>query len=521
MKNPYHDPIESGELVLHPVRARWVIVFFAVFLWMPWARQLREIVAPVPEAAAASTLREKLRAFENHFASLPLFERWREADQERLVDWFREGNERVLIGKDGWLYYRADVETVTGKGPRYEEPPSVARDPSLGSWQKPLPVIRDFAGKLKERGIRLLLVPIPTKAMAYPEGLGASVSTALPTDYEDVLRELEGSDVEVVDLLPLLAKEGSYLKQDTHWTPATMRRAAETIARRIASPADTVPSEGMGRLTSVTRSHHGDLVGMLGEGSGKESFTPESALLEPVIETETGALLPFSPDASIVILGDSFVNIFEDPGLGFSEEGETRIGAGFASHLSRVLGESVELIASNGGGATTVRKSFAQSLATRESDPDTVIWVLSARDLFLAELPGRRAGIEWAAVELPGEKRRPPAPSGELVIRATLQERSRVGNPLQTPYESAIYSTIFSEIEVESGSLETEEALVFLWAFQKRKFLPTAHLETGKRYRLTLKPFPREGRAASAEQLDNFFRPELDRWFASAAELVE
>jgi len=111
------------------------------------------------------TLREKLSGLEDDFASLPLFEWMRDHDQARLALNYRVGNSRVVVGHDGWLYYRPDLDAVIGKGPFYDEPPSVARAPGLNPWMKPLPVILEFGGQLQERGIELVIVPVPTKAM--------------------------------------------------------------------------------------------------------------------------------------------------------------------------------------------------------------------------------------------------------------------------------------------------------------------------------------------------------------------
>ena len=33
-----------------------------------------------------------------------------------MTGWLGAGNERVYPGRDGWLFYRPDVEYVTGRG---------------------------------------------------------------------------------------------------------------------------------------------------------------------------------------------------------------------------------------------------------------------------------------------------------------------------------------------------------------------------------------------------------------------
>ena len=174
----------------------------------------------------------------------------------------------------------------------------------------------------------------------------------------------------------------------------------------------------------------------------------------------------------IVLLGDSFVNIFDDRSLGFANEGEKHIGAGFASQLEALYGSGVETIANNGGGATVVRKRFAESLQNRKTLPETVVWVLSARNIFLSEIPARRARVKWEYVELPETSQSTKPDLVEVSIIATLREKSRVGSESEqreAEYQSAIYSAMFDEVDVVSGDMTGEEACIYLWAGKKRR----------------------------------------------------
>src|SRR5690606_16531601 len=145
---------------------------------------------------------------------------------------------------------------------------------------------------------------------------------------------------------------------------------------------------------------------------------------------------------------------------GFAAEGEESIGAGFASHFTLALGKPAHTIAINGGGASAVREAFAALPPARIAAVKTVVWVLSARDLLLPELPARRAGIEWRRVAF-----RTDGTAGSETERGvaglvtTLREASPIGDPAQTPYADAIFSTLF---EVDGGG----ERIVFFWAFR-------------------------------------------------------
>ncbi|MEM8964337.1 MAG: hypothetical protein AAGD38_22820, partial [Acidobacteriota bacterium] len=131
------------------------------------------------------------------------------------------GNETVYPGHAGWLFLRDGVDYVLGVDPQTDA----------------VPVILDFAEQLNERGIELVVAPIPTKAMIEPGAFVPGVRAdpgALhhPALYERLRDELESAGVTVVDLVSPLAEldRAAFLRTDSHWTPAGMVAAAETIA---------------------------------------------------------------------------------------------------------------------------------------------------------------------------------------------------------------------------------------------------------------------------------------------------
>ncbi len=523
MKNPYEHDWLDDEVRVGRTGLRLGLAAFLLFLLVPAGSLLLPSMRPAAEAVKAkpSGWKGLFSAWEAKAKSLPLFESWRRADQTRFTRLLGAGNQKVFSGRDGWLYYRPDLEAVFGKGPYYEEPPSVARERTHRAWQPPVPVIREFAAELAKRDVRLVFVPVPVKPMVCREGLGLPAGTTTPPDWQRMADELATVGVEFVDLTPTIASRGGdaerYLKQDTHWTPETMEAAAREVASRVAPSTGSGPSPYT--VESVEREGRGDLVGMLDLGGGEEAVLPtERATLRRVLDTATEESVVSDPAAEVVLLGDSFVNVFEDAELGFAEESETSIGAGFASHLALAMGRPAQVIAINGGGASAVREAFARLPAAQLAQVKTVVWVLSARDLLLPEIPARRAGIEWRSVALremdatPSEATTPPPVARELV--ATLRERSAIDDPNQPPYATAIFSTLF-----EDG--DGGEHAVFLWAFRDRKLEPAAAMEPGRRYRLRLVPLGEDAAANRATRLDDLFRPDLDPWFAASFELVE
>lgn len=504
MKNPYEDIIVADEIRLSRGGQRFaVIVFFAILL-VPVLSFLvkgdhRSVTAP-----------HVLRQLEERAKTMPMLEHWRQRDQARLTQFVGMGNQRVLAGRDGWLYYRSDLDAIHGKGPGYDEPVSVARERVKSEWRSPVPVVKEFADELSSRGIHLILVPVPTKPMVCREGLGLPAEADPPVVFTQVMEDLTAAGIEVVNLFPLLrempADADRFLKQDTHWTPSAMSGTARLLADRIAA-AGMERGALVSRIEPIARESRGDLAGMLGAKKDGEQVT-----LQRVVNEIDGTLLISDPASPVIVLGDSFVNIFEDPSLGFADGEKESIGAGFSSHLSASLARPVHTIAINGGGASAVREAFATLPGEVIAKKKIVVWLLSSRDLLLAEIPARRAGIEWREVAFPTatDSPAPVPPSADFVeITGTLREKSFIEDPEQTPYASAIYSTLFT-------SDDGQERLVFLWAFRDRKPDPGSALEPGKRYRLRLVPLEGSAAAGRATRLDDFFRPELEPMFSES-----
>ncbi|MEC5126943.1 hypothetical protein VSU19_09290 [Verrucomicrobiales bacterium BCK34] len=485
-----------------------LVSLFLLFLVWPW---IVELVAPGEDnsLSGGGSLQSRLKHLEDRVKSLSFFVNERPADQSFMEDVFREGNAKVYIGQDDWLYYRPDLEAVFGKGPLYVEPSSVAREKVADTWEPPLDVIEGFAKQLDERGIELVIVPVPTKPMLSRSGLGLDGRDEFPGLYESVLAELSMRGIEAVDLLPVLEtlpESSRFLKYDTHWTPVAMGIAAKHVAGVVSEKIEEAKHGDLKiEWISEKRFHSGDLAGML-DRSGDSEEEVELSIPQGAVTDDT--------DAPIVLLGDSFVNIYDEPGLGFGDEKDEKIGAGFAAQLSAGLAQPVQMIAINGDGATAVRREFASLPDKALRSKKVVVWVLSARDLLLAELPARRAGIRWVPVEFRKSEAEPVATEiGQLTVAATVSELSQFADPRETAYKDAVYSLLLSELAVENGEHGKEEIYAFAWAFRDRVLQKSAHFEGGKRYRFTLVPMKEAAEVSSATQVDDLFRTDLDPWF--------
>jgi hypothetical protein len=82
-----------------------------------------------------------------------------------------------------------------------------------------------------------------------------------------------------------------------------------------------------------------------------------------------------SRDADVLVLGDSFSNIYSLQSMGWGES------AGFVEHLSFALGRPVDRIVQNDEGAHATRALLAEAGATRLAGKRVVIWQFATREL--------------------------------------------------------------------------------------------------------------------------------------------
>jgi len=465
------------------------------------------------------SLLDRIGALEKETESDPLNESSQKNGRRLQFELLHEGNRQVYPGNDGWLFYRPGLDSLTGPGPLHWKPDKHTGTAGSTESRNPVSVIVHFAHQLRQRGIDLMLLTVPDKASVQPEGIiRGDHQIRVHPDRNKLYFKLAREGIEIVDLLPIFEKERRagrdvFLKQDTHWKPRAMELAARKVAQ-VLKRKNLLPGhpEKFARK-KIKRSSLGDLVGLLDLGA-PSLFAPEKVALS--------SLSGPRGDSPLVLLGDSFVNIYDDPSLGFGIKGESRIGAGFASQLAATLGFPVETFAINGDGATAPRQAFCAQTDEWIRSKKQVVWLIAERDLFLSHSAGLAAGVHWKNVEFTGSPEKVSGASGgqEIVITARLREKSRIRDPKQSPYTQALYAAKFDSVQVLSGpSLKRDTLTLFLWAFRDRKFLPTARIKEGQVYRLTLLPLNSLPEIRSVPQMNDFSVTELPL-FAEKAERI-
>lgn len=302
------------------------------------------------------------------------------------------GNEQVVVGRKGWLYFRPALDYLTGPG--FLDRGRLARAAAGGRTGQPpprpapLPAIADFGAQLAERGIGLVVVVTPVKAALHPEGLVPALAHAdLPLEnssfraFLDRLAALEIPAYAPGERLARALRATSwpqFLRTDTHWAPQGMENAAEGLAeflgRHVALP-ERNPVRYVRR--ELWTEGGGDLQRLLRLPVDEGLFQPERVLIRRVFGPSGEPWRP-DPGANLLVLGDSFTNIYSQAELGWGE------GAGLAEQLSYLLQRPVDKLAVNAGGPSAARERLALQIAAgddRLAGKRVVVYQFSAREL--------------------------------------------------------------------------------------------------------------------------------------------
>jgi len=300
----------------------------------------------------------------------------------------KEAGEKALIGRNGWLFYRPAVEYLTRR---------LVTHKGVSGPGDPLHAIIFFRDQLASRGIQLLVVPAPNKVSIYPEMLtrrAQGTGGVMCPETRELYYELQVAGIEVVDLFAVFhnAKEkrggasarAFYLAQDSHWSPAGAELAAKAVAQRVLERGWVKPGAVEYAETPVRLRRLGDLVRMLQVPQIERRAPLQDVVCEQVVRQDSRALYQDASDSEILVLGDSFLRIYEqdEPGA-----------AGFVAHLAKELKQPLTSIINDGGASTLVRQELhrrPQLLANKK----LVIYEFVERDI--------RFGTEgWQLIPLP------------------------------------------------------------------------------------------------------------------------
>jgi hypothetical protein len=342
--------------------------------------QVLEFVTRPPSSA---NLRATEHSLEEDSVAARALRPWLQAGQ---FFGLREAGEKAIVGRDGWIFYQPGLAYLTQRS-----------KPEDSTSAEALAAILDFRDQLAARGIQLVLLPVPNKESVYPDKLSRRASPptrVIASDTRAFLTNCEQAGLEVVDLFAFYrnAREQSaaelYLAQDSHWSPAGMKLAAEAVAGRILNHGELTRGQIAYDVQPADVQRLGDLVRMLHSPPIESRVVSESIGAGKIVRHDDGTPYADDPASPVLVMGDSFLRIYEQ------DEPEH---AGFIAHLARELGRPLASIVNDGGASTLVRQELfhrPKLLAGKK----VVVWEFVERDL--------RLGTEgWQQVPLPPESK--------------------------------------------------------------------------------------------------------------------
>lgn len=401
------------------------------------------------------------------------------------------GSEEVYVGRGGWLFYKPDVDYVTGRG--FLDEKVMARRREQGVQPDPRRAALDFNRQLQSRGITLIVMPAPAKPVVQAEALSGAFPAGGPAlqnpSYAEFKADLERKGVLVFDVAEALrashveAGRDWFLRTDTHWRPEAMELAAKLLKRfiddRVPLPPAAAPVEY--RCSPVPVTAQGDLAVMLRLPRDLKRFREESVILQEVMTPSSGPWRP-TRSADVLVLGDSFSNIYSLAPMGWGES------AGFVEQLAAAMQRPVDAILRNNGAGHLAREMLSHEMARgrdRLAGKRVVVWEFAVRELAFGD---------WRLVDLSVGRPPPyrffvPQRGKEATVTGTVEAVSLVPRPGRAPYKNHIMTVYLSDLQTSVRGNESHEALVYLWSMRGNVLTPAAHFRPGDRVAVRLRPW--------------------------------
>lgn len=494
--------------------------------------------------AANRRLLREMHAYEDALEDEAIVnQRVRPAVQYVLSRWLGVGNEKAYCGVRPLLFYRADVDYLTGPG--FLNAGQLVRRAGDGNeWTSapqpdPRPAILAFHRQLAERGIRLIVMPVPPKSVIQPDKFTdrfkAGPANLQNPSYDAFIRDLRQAGVLVADVTPVFTRlrrvhrhvppeagkwshpglEGdTYLVTDTHWRPETMEVAArylkQYINAKVQLPPQALPASGVGmpappeagkyRAQTCGVTNRGDLAVMLRLPEWARGYLPEAVCLRQILTARGETWVP-DETSDVLVLGDSFSNIYSLDAMGWGES------AGLIEQLSFELQRPLDRLVINDNGAYATRAFLARELARgrdRLAGKRLVIWQFAMREL---------AAGDWKSVDLTLGKPVPslfvvPAPGKDWNVCGVVRAIAPVPRPGTVPYKDHIVAAHIVDLECEAmrsstvagklrGSLAEAsqpaihdgQAFVYLSSMRDNVWTPAARLRPGETVTMRLRPW--------------------------------
>ncbi len=293
----------------------------------------------------------------------------------------------TVKGKDGWLFFQGELRHLS-VGKFWGEDAARVSRAANAALADPLPAIVDYKARLDKLGIELILVPVPPKAVIYPEKISGTIKVKsgeppprLDIYHQEFYRLLRQKGIKVIDLVPELMKRrfdqagAMHCKQDTHWSGRACVLTAKLLAQEIKwkkwyAAIPRAKFEVSDRTVKIS----GDLWQVL-----EDETVPKEKLTIRMVKVKTDAgHTRVQPDRAspVILLGDSHCLVFHG-GVGM-----LATGAGLADQLAAELGFPVDLVATRASGARNARINLLRRTRKKGylDGKKLIIWCFTARE---------------------------------------------------------------------------------------------------------------------------------------------
>ena len=269
---------------------------------------------------------------------------------------FNEGTSGVLIGNDGWLFTNQEYLV-----------PGDWRSSMAGQARQ----IAEIQARLRAHNKRLVLLPVPMKVDIYAEHARRPADQRALSVYDDFVGQLAASGVDTVSLREafVAARTGTdalFVANDTHWSPAGARLAAQTLAQthpQLAGMTD-YQSRQVGE-----KEHRGDLVNYLqfDPALAPHLFVPVRLLAYETLKTRKG-------DTADDLFGDQSIALAL-VGTSYSKFDDWN----FVGFLKEALHSDLVDFSQEAYGPFQAMEIFLADKALADPDIQTVIWEFPVR----------------------------------------------------------------------------------------------------------------------------------------------
>lgn len=286
----------------------------------------------------------------------------RRAYQEALTEALHAGSGKIIVGRDGWLFWRPDLKLLAD---------GEISNRSLSFMS----VAKAYAERAHAR---LVVLPVPVGPVLYPEkiwsGYPQSAGPAWGSDYAGWVARARSRGLDVLDITQSLwdAKgqgPAPWLRTDSHWSPRGVEIAADRLATHVRPLLRRVPVKRFA-TRALTCNFYGELMTLLDVTDPDDLFPPPRFRVNQVLE---GPDLERGDELSpVLVIGDSYAAVYSASVPGHPD------GADLGRQLALRLGVNVQSFCAMGAApmaAFTNREKFEQLAKHRA----VIVWEFSAR----------------------------------------------------------------------------------------------------------------------------------------------